>query len=232
MSKRLQHKLEDYFEARGLGEVFNAPIDMILGRHDVAQPDILVVTNPGQISGRGIEGALSPSTRRHDREVKMRCYAALAIPHYWIVDPDTKGIACCRLEGAAYQHVITAESDSGLAPADWPELSIPLADLWRCAPHSLSPQGRGQGEGWSSLKLPCHHPHPGPERARVMGTARGRSLAPCLGSPSCSAMTSSAAGGGGDRRGRRVPPDASRRGALMMAAAVGSSGPACYSRAG
>ena len=40
VSKRLQRKREDYFEARGLGEVFNAPIDMILGRHDVAQPDI------------------------------------------------------------------------------------------------------------------------------------------------------------------------------------------------
>jgi len=62
VSKRLQRKLEDYFEARGLGEVFNAPIDMILGRHDIAQPDLLVVANPGQISRRGIEGA--PARRR------------------------------------------------------------------------------------------------------------------------------------------------------------------------
>ena len=138
VSKRLQRKLEDYFEARGLGEVFDALIDMILGRHDVAQPDILVVANPGQISGRGIEGApllvvevLSPSTRRHDREVKMRRYAALAIPHYWIVDPEGHWIACYRLEGDAYRHVLTAEGNTQLIPTDWPDLIIPLADLWR-----------------------------------------------------------------------------------------------------
>ena len=138
VSKRLQRKLEDHFEARGLGEVFNAPIDMILGPHDVAQPDLLVVINPGQISGRGIEGApllvvevLSPSTRSHDREVKMRRYAALGIPHYWIVDPEGHWIACYRLEAGTYRHLLTAESDTRLALPDWPELVIALGDLWR-----------------------------------------------------------------------------------------------------
>lgn len=32
-------------------------IDVILTRHDVVQPDLVVVTDSGQISGRGIEGA-------------------------------------------------------------------------------------------------------------------------------------------------------------------------------
>jgi hypothetical protein len=45
MSKRLQRQLEEYFEGRGLGEVFDAPLDTILGPHDVAGPDVLVVTN-------------------------------------------------------------------------------------------------------------------------------------------------------------------------------------------
>ena len=31
VSKRLQRQLEVYFEARGIGEVFNAPLDTILG---------------------------------------------------------------------------------------------------------------------------------------------------------------------------------------------------------
>jgi len=121
-----------------VGEVFNAPIDMILGRHDFAQPDILVVTDPGQVSGRGIEGApllavevLSPSTRRHDREVKMRRYAALGIPHCLLVDPEARSIACYRLEGGAYRWAVGGEGDALLAFSDWPELSISLADLWR-----------------------------------------------------------------------------------------------------
>lgn len=55
-SKKLQRQLEDYFEARSLGRVFNAPIDVILTLHDVVQPDLVVVTNLEQISARGIEG--------------------------------------------------------------------------------------------------------------------------------------------------------------------------------
>lgn len=138
VSKRLQRKLEDYFEARGLGEVFNAPIDMILGPHDVAQPDLLVVTDASQVSRRAIEGApllvvevLSPSTRHHDYEVKMRRYAALGVLHYWIVDPDMTWVACYRLDGGVYGLVARVEGDVHLAHADWPELMIPLSDLWR-----------------------------------------------------------------------------------------------------
>lgn len=56
-SKRLQRQLEAYFEGRSLGEVFNAPIDVILTPHDVFQPGLVVVTESSQISQRGIEGA-------------------------------------------------------------------------------------------------------------------------------------------------------------------------------
>jgi len=138
VSKRLQRQLEDYFETRALGEVFNAPIDIIFGRHDVAQPDLLVVTNPDQVAGRGIEGVpqlivevLSPSTRRHDRDVKMLRYAVLSVPHYWIVDPEGKWVECFRLESSSYRHALTAEGDAQFTAPERPDLIISLADLWR-----------------------------------------------------------------------------------------------------
>ncbi len=53
--KRLQRQLEAYFEASGAGEVFDAPIDLILSNHDVTQPDIVVVTDRSSITQRGIE---------------------------------------------------------------------------------------------------------------------------------------------------------------------------------
>src|SRR5262245_50439019 len=56
VSKRLQRQLEAHFERRRLGEVFNAPLDVILGRHDVPQPDIVVVTRAGLITDRAVEG--------------------------------------------------------------------------------------------------------------------------------------------------------------------------------
>lgn len=138
LSKRLQRRLEDHFEGRGLGEVFNAPIDMILGQHDIAQPDILVVADPAQVSGRGIEGApllivevLSPSTRAQDRGIKLRRYANLGVAHYWILDPDAESLECLRLEVGAYRPVADVRAPGTLAHPDWPELRIDLDALWR-----------------------------------------------------------------------------------------------------
>jgi Uma2 family endonuclease len=138
VSKRLQRKLEAYFEARGLGEVFNAPIDVILTLHDVVQPDLVVVTDPAQISGRGIEGApalvvevLSPTTRDHDRTTKARRYAALGVRHYWVLDPEGSRLDCYRLERGGYVPAVRAEGDQSLTHPDWPVLTLALADLWR-----------------------------------------------------------------------------------------------------
>ena len=138
VSKRLQRQLEAYFEVRGLGEVFNAPIDLILTHHDVVQPDLVVVADPHQVSARAIEGApllvvevLSPSTRTRDRTVKARRYAALGIAHYWIVDPEARRIECFRAEAGAYALALDVEGDATLVPPDWPGLTIALAHLWR-----------------------------------------------------------------------------------------------------
>ena len=136
VSKRLQRQLEAYFEARGLGEVFNAPIDLILTRHDVVQPDLVVVTDPAQVSPRGIEGSpalvvevLSPTTRAQDRTVKARRYAALGVPHYWILDPEGCRLECYGAEAGSYALVAQAEGSATLSHPDWPGLTLTLADL-------------------------------------------------------------------------------------------------------
>src|SRR5262245_45545271 len=56
LSKRLQRRLEDHFEANGLGEVFNAPVDLIIAKHDIVQPELVIVASQAQIATRGIEG--------------------------------------------------------------------------------------------------------------------------------------------------------------------------------
>ncbi|HUG37564.1 MAG TPA: Uma2 family endonuclease [Candidatus Limnocylindrales bacterium] len=137
VSRRLQRILEDYFHPREVGEVFNAPIDVILSPHDVLQPDLVLARAP-QVSARGIEGPpvlvieiLSPSTMRQDRNAKARRYAELGVGHYWIVDPEARRIECYRLVGSEYAMLIVADDDSVLAHPDWPDLSIPGANLWR-----------------------------------------------------------------------------------------------------
>ena len=137
VSFRLQRQLADFFHARALGEVFAAPIDVILSDHDVLQPDLVVAMRRDQVSKRGIEGTpelvveiLSPSTGKRDRAVKSHRYAALGVRHFWLVDPDLRRIECYRADGEVYRLVAQADGSAGLDHPDWPELWLDPAALW------------------------------------------------------------------------------------------------------
>jgi Uma2 family endonuclease len=143
VSRRLQRQLEDYFHTRSIGEVFNAPLDVILTPHDVLEPDLLVVADQSHISKRGIEKPpllvveiLSPSTRKVDRGLKYRRYAELGVQHYWIVDPDRTTVECHRLAGGAYRLLVASQGDTLVRHPDWDGLIVDLAVLWRQSPFS------------------------------------------------------------------------------------------------
>jgi len=138
ISKRLQRQLEAYFETRSLGEVFDAPIDLILTEQDVFVPDLIVVSDPSHISKRGVEAPpaliveiLSPSTQGHDRGLKARRYAELGVTHYWIVDPERRRLECHRLVKGTFRAVVDAEGDTTLEHPAWDGLVVDLAALWR-----------------------------------------------------------------------------------------------------
>ena len=143
VSKRLQRQLEAFFEENRLGEVFNAPVDVIFGQHDVAEPDIVVVSDPSQISRRGLEGVpalvvevLSPSTRAYDRTIKLRRYLELGVRSYWILDPEARHLICQHPQGDRYVVVAEGRDRDRVTDPAWPELAIDLADLWRESPSS------------------------------------------------------------------------------------------------
>jgi len=138
--KRLGRRLEDYFELRRLGEVFYAPVDVILTNHDVVVPDLVVVARASQISDRAIEGApllvveiLSPSSVRRDRRLKFDRYAVLGVAHYWIVDPKARVIDCYRLQDTRYEQVVRVNGEEPLAHPDFPDLAIAAGGLWTTA---------------------------------------------------------------------------------------------------
>ena len=137
VSQRLERQLYDYFQRRGIGEVFHAPIDLILSDHDIFVPDIVVVSNPAFVTDRAIEGPpilvveiLSPSTRAQDRGVKARRYAELGIEHYWIVDPEAQRIEFHRLADSAYRCVREATGPGTVSDLGWDDLAIDLTALW------------------------------------------------------------------------------------------------------
>jgi Uma2 family endonuclease len=111
LSKRIQFALMQQIELRGLGQVFNAPIDVIFSRTLTVQPDLLVVRTERAncITERGVEAApdlvieiLSPSTEQNDRERKAKLYASEGVPEYWIVDTAQRCIEVYQLSDTGY----------------------------------------------------------------------------------------------------------------------------------
>lgn len=115
-------------------EVFFAPVDFVIGRLDVPQPD-LILAEADHVSLRGIEGhallvveVVSPRTRTADRTLKRAKYAEARVPWYWIVHADEPSVTILRLEddhyaeeavvGSSERYDVTAPLAVTIAPAD------------------------------------------------------------------------------------------------------------------
>ncbi len=98
---RLVWFITNFIRHNNLGEVFDAPIDVIFSDKDKPQPDILFISanRLDIITEDNIKGApdlvieiLSPSTASYDRVKKSKLYYRYGVKEYWIVDPDVKTI--------------------------------------------------------------------------------------------------------------------------------------------
>ncbi len=85
---RLHGALFKYFEARQFGEVFVAPLDIVLSPHDVVEPDLLVVLADQSdiLTPLNIRGApaivievLSPGTGARDHGIKRNLYSQAGV---------------------------------------------------------------------------------------------------------------------------------------------------------
>ena len=96
ISRNLVEILVGFLRTQNLGELFYAPMDVVLSDHDVFQPDILFISNDRReiIGDRNIQGSpdlvieiLSPSTEDRDRGDKRDTYLRYGVREYWIIDP-------------------------------------------------------------------------------------------------------------------------------------------------
>jgi Uma2 family endonuclease len=138
VSRNLQRILDRHVVERGLGEILDAPIDLILATTTVAQPDLLFIRAGRDIvTHRAVEAPpdlvveiLSPSSVRQDRATKATLYARFGIPHYWIVDPAERRFEMHELDGAGYRLSAEGGAADALRSALFPALEIRLADVW------------------------------------------------------------------------------------------------------
>jgi Uma2 family endonuclease len=93
--------LDEFVTLNQRGEVFISPYDVVLSDHDVAQPDLLFVSNARSaiITEANIQGGpdlvveiLSPSSEQYDRGYKQALYGRHGVREYWIVDPASQTV--------------------------------------------------------------------------------------------------------------------------------------------
>lgn len=120
-----------------LGEVFFAPLDVLLSEHDQVQPDLIFIASERReiIRRTRIEGppdlvldVLSPSTRQTDQVRKAALYATAGVREYWLVDADARAITVLGIRG---QHFEPVPQPASVARSDVLNgLEIELAPLF------------------------------------------------------------------------------------------------------
>ena len=136
---RLAIILGEHVRCKGLGEVFIAPFDVVLGDNDIVEPDIVFVSeaNRSIITEENIRGVpdllvevLSPTRPQYDLKNKRAVYARCGVPFYWIVDPEGRRLTELQLLDRAYAIVGELAGKPTFEPRLFPGLGIDLERLW------------------------------------------------------------------------------------------------------
>jgi Uma2 family endonuclease len=138
-SRNLLSALFLHVRERKLGEVLDAPCDVILSEENVVQPDILFVRKErlGIIGEMNVRGApdlvieiLSEGSRGKDLEVKRKIYASFGVQEYWVVDPSAAKVEVLVWSELGYVTVGVFGKTDGLSSPLLAELSLPLSQVF------------------------------------------------------------------------------------------------------
>lgn len=113
ISMELSRQFANYLEGKKC-RVYAAPFAVRLFEKDddapgsvntVVEPDLSVICDRNKIDKHGCKGApdliieiLSPSSRRHDRLVKLGMYQKAGVREYWIVNPEEASVQVLTLK--------------------------------------------------------------------------------------------------------------------------------------
>lgn len=134
---RLNIKMAAFVELHHLGEVFIAPLDVILSPYNVVQPDLFFISRHRlpRLLGRIITGApdlvvevLSPHSRMIDLVRKRAMYATAGVQEYWAVDTRHRTVTVFTLVKGQYEIV---EPRDGVARSlVLPGFEVNIAELF------------------------------------------------------------------------------------------------------
>ena len=138
---RQTFKLLDKFVSENqLGEVFFAPLDVVIQRAPLRtrQPDLLFVSNAkSAIIGQIIEGApdlvleiLPPSNTRASMEEKLGDYSRLGVSECWLVSPEARNVEVLELAEGTLQRLSICGLGEDVQSGVLLGLALPVGELF------------------------------------------------------------------------------------------------------
>ncbi len=131
--------LDPFCRARRLGRVLTAPLDVILSRRIVVQPDLIFIAKARrkELIQERIVGApdllveiLSPTSSQRDLNQKRKLYARHGVQEYWIVDPEDATLEVQRLQGKVLSTMALFETGQKLTSPTFPGLELDVAQVF------------------------------------------------------------------------------------------------------
>ena len=142
ISGNLEFVLRQFVREKGLGRVYHAPLDVVLGEgeeREVVQPDIFFISKERSqiIAEEEIRGApdlvievTSPATEDRDRHYKKTLYARHGVKEYWIVDPKGKTVEVYTLGTQGFELVKVYKAEEILESPLLSELRVDLREVF------------------------------------------------------------------------------------------------------
>ena len=140
ISRRLVVAFQVFLDTNPIGEIFQAPFDVVVSFHDVVVPDLVYISHSRAhlITAKNLQGApdvaveiLSPSTRRLDERLKRDLYERAGVEEYWLVDPDRNVVTIHRREASRFLPPETLDVTAIVTTPLLPGFELPLDNLLR-----------------------------------------------------------------------------------------------------
>ena len=134
---KLAVQIELYVQENQLGDVFVAPVDVVLSDYDVLVPDIgfvraerLTIIADGVVKGAPdlVVEVLSPSSLQRDKSSKFKQYSLYGVKEYWIVDPDKQTIEVHDLE--EQKRIAIFGSRQRLNSPTFPDINLEMCKIF------------------------------------------------------------------------------------------------------
>lgn len=115
-------------------------VEVLLDGTEVVRPDILgwrrdrcpvrPTGNPVKQRPDWICEVVSPSNAKHDTIKKLRLYHRMAIPHYWLVDPQDATLTVMRWSSDGYVTLLRAERGEVVHPEPFEQIELAVGTLF------------------------------------------------------------------------------------------------------